>query len=75
MIRFHQVTTLVIVESYDEASDRIIEQVEKMFKPGMLIDADIVSEENERVELQFGHGGGVAFNVPRTCFDVIPDCR
>ena len=72
MIRFLQETSLTIVESFNEAEDRIEEQTTETFKAGELVDADIVSLNGEYVDLQFGYGGGVAFRVPRNSFEEIP---
>jgi hypothetical protein len=79
MIQFLTETTLTIVEGYDEATDNITEESVETFKTGEPVDADIVSEEETKdpvqgyVDLQFGGGGGVAFGVQRSCFEVIPD--
>lgn len=37
------------------------------------VDAEIVSEDGQYVDLQFGGGGGVSFSVERASFDILPD--
>lgn len=70
MIKFHKNIELTIVEGFDEETDNITDESVETFKAGELVDADIVSEDGKYVNLQFGGGGGVAFGVLRSCFDV-----
>ena len=72
MIRFKKDTELEIVESFDEEHDTIAEQSTETFKAGEPVDADIVDQDGEWVNLQFGSGGGLALGVQRSCFEVIP---
>ena len=71
MITFNQDTELTIVEGFDEETDNITSESVETFKKGEPVDADIVSENGEYVDLQFGGGGGVAFGVQRSCFTVV----
>lgn len=76
MIIFNESVDLVVVESFNEATDTIEEETVMKIRAGEPIDADIVevSEINGReyVTLQFGYGGGVAFGVPRLSFIEVP---
>jgi len=73
MIKFKQDTTLQIIEGYDEEADNIVEEFEETFKKGELVDADIVSDDDDSdyVDIQFGDGGSVAFRIQRDCFEVV----
>ena len=71
MIKFIKDTTLTIIESFNEETDRIEEQAEETFRAGEPVDADIVSGNGELVDLQFGGGGGVAFGIPVSSFITI----
>jgi len=72
MIKFKQDTTLQVIEGYDEENDNITEEVEETFKEGELVDADIVSDDDDSdyVDIQFGDGS-VAFRIQRDCFEVV----
>jgi hypothetical protein len=72
MIKFKQDTTLQVIEGYDEENDNITEEVEETFKDGELVDADIVSDDDDSdyVDIQFGDGS-VAFRIQRDCFEVV----
>lgn len=69
MIAFNQDTTLEIVESYNEELDRV-ETCQEFFKADEKVDADIISEDGELVDLQFGDGA-VALSVERDLFRLI----
>ena len=73
MITFNKDTELEIVDSFNEETDNIDECHNETFKAGEQVDADIVSENGEYVDIQFGHGGGVVLGVQRECFTVIPE--
>jgi hypothetical protein len=70
MIRFHNTTVLYVVNQFDEATDTVIEDCQETFKAGELVSAEIVSENADYCELQFGDGG-CSYNVPRGSFEVI----
>ena len=72
MIKFKQDTELTVVEGFDEETDNITDESLETFKAGELVDANIIDENGEHVNLEFGNGG-VAFTVQRSCFDVIND--
>ena len=71
MISFKQDTQLTVVEEFDEATDNIVDESHPTFKAGEYVDAQIVSEEGNYVDLQFGDTGGVAFGVHRDSFEVL----
>lgn len=71
MITFKQDTELEIVDKFNEETDNIEENHNETFKAGEEVDADIVSENGQYVDLQFGGGGGVAFGVQRESFNVL----
>jgi hypothetical protein len=71
MITFNTDTELEIVDKFNEETDNIDENHNETFKAGEPVDADIVSEDGEYVDLQFGGGGGIAFGVQRSCFTVV----
>ena len=54
MITFKKDTELEIVDSFNEETDNIDESHKKTFKAGELIDAEIVSERGEYVDIYFG---------------------
>ncbi len=71
MITFKQDIQLTVVEEFDEITDNIVDESHPVFKAGEYVDADIVSQEGNYVDLQFGDTGGVAFNVQRDSFEVL----
>jgi hypothetical protein len=70
MIKFHQDTTLYIVEAFDEKADQVSEDSTETFKAGELVDVEIVSENADYCDLQFGDGA-VTFAVPRSSFEIV----
>lgn len=70
MITFKENITLTIVDGFDEETDNITSETIETFKAGEKVDADIVSENGNYVDIQFGDGG-VAMGVQRTSFDVV----
>jgi hypothetical protein len=70
MIAFKQDTQLEVVISFDEKHDTIAEQAQETFKAGEPVDAEIISENGEFVDLQYGDGT-VSIGVQRDSFDVI----
>jgi exosome complex RNA-binding protein Csl4 len=72
MIKFFVDTTLNIVEDFDDLNDMITSEVQETFKAGELVQADIVSQNGDYVDLQFGDGS-MAFNVFRHSFEIIED--
>ena len=71
MITFKEDITLTIVDGFDEETDNITSEATETFKAGEKVDAEICSENGNYVDLQFGEGGGVAFGVQRSSFEVI----
>jgi hypothetical protein len=70
MITFKNDIQLTIVTGFDEKADNITDEQTETFKAGEPVDAEIVSEDGDYVDLQFASEGGVAFGVQRSCFDV-----
>ena len=72
MIKFKHDTELAIVTDFDERTDTITGQTVQRFPPNELVDAEIVSVNDDNsnyVDLQFGGSGGVAFGVQKDCFE------
>ena len=73
MIAFKHDIELNIVDDFDEATETILENHMETFPAEEPVDAEIVSEDGQYVDLQFGGGGGVSFSVERASFDILPD--
>ena len=71
MISFKKDTELFIVDRFDEATDTIAESHTEVFRKGEKVNAEIIAEENDYVQLEFDNGSQ-AFTVLRDCFDVLP---
>jgi exosome complex RNA-binding protein Csl4 len=71
MIKFKEHISMVVVDEYDDATDNIVSETVENFKPGDVVDAEIVSEDGNYVDLQFGVGGGVAFGVLKSLFEIV----
>ncbi len=72
MIAFKQDTELEVVISFDEKHDTIAEQAQETFKAGEPVDAEIISENGDYVDLEYGDGT-VSVGVLRSSFDVLPE--
>lgn len=74
MIKFKFDTQLEVVTDFDEKTDNITGVETETFKAGERVDAEIISDREEKgdvfVDLQFGEGS-VAFGVQRDSFEVI----
>jgi hypothetical protein len=70
MITFKNDTELTIITEFDEENDNIAGEETELFKAGEPVDAYIISNGGEYVDLEFG-SGGVALTVQRDCFTII----
>lgn len=61
---------LEIVESYDEAEDKV-HSIEETFTTGEEIEFDIFEDKGETFNIQFPNGD-VAYNVPKKLFKLTP---
>lgn len=71
MIRFKYDIELEIVESFDEFNDTITELGTEVFKADQLVDADVVSEDGDYVDIQFAGSGGLALGIKKDLFWVV----
>ncbi len=69
MIRFHQDTTLEVVENFNEETEEA-GTTEETFRAGEPVDAEIETENGDYVDLQFADGS-MAYHVFRLSFEVI----
>lgn len=69
MISFKKNTELQVAISFDKKHDRIAEQSVEIFKKGQLVDADIIDENGEYADIQYGDGT-VSLGVLRSSFVV-----
>ncbi len=70
MIKFKSDTELEVIDQFNEATDNIDECHNEVFKAGEPVDADIVSQDGDYVDLQLGAGGGLILGVQRSCFEI-----
>ena len=70
MITFNKDITLQVVEGFDEKTDTITSLTVETFKKGEKVDADVYSENDFTVDIQFGDGS-VSIGVPKDSFQVI----
>lgn len=69
MIRFRTKTTLQVIENYDEKNE-VVDDTEVAFNQGEEKDADIFSDDGDRVDIQFGDGS-VALGVLKDDIEVM----
>ena len=72
MITFKENAELSVVVEFDEEADNIVEEQTEVFLAGEPVDAEIVDEMGDYVDLQFGDGT-VALGVLRSLFEVIDE--
>lgn len=70
MIKFKTDCVLNIVENFDEESDVITEESQETFKIGEEIDVDIISDNGNNIDIQFGDGS-VAFGIDKSFVEII----
>lgn len=69
MIKFKQDTQIEVITSFDEATDKPTIEIET-FKAGEKVDGEIISENGELVDVQFGDGS-VSLGIQRNLFEIL----
>lgn len=70
--RFIQDVEIEVVTHYDEEKDEAVTENET-FKKGEETEWDVLDDEGERMDVQFGDGS-CCYGLDKGCFEVIPFC-
>lgn len=70
MIKFKTDCILNVVENFDEDADVITEEFQETFKINEEIDVDIISDNGNSIDIQFGDGS-VALGIDKSFIEII----
>ncbi len=69
MLIFKESVSIHFINSFDEKTDAVTNEEDIDFDKGDRLDADIIDDNNETVNIQCGDGS-VAFGIPKTIFEI-----